>query len=931
MEIETVNFPKYHSGIRILNEYIIENYEVLSKSESKILLYYLSTFAMRGIRILSAEKLNKILSQERNYLEKNHSNINLSTILDNVTLIGVNENFRFKINLNDYLKGREEELKAVRNQTLYRCLIRCSSSKMEQKIRYIITKFITDETILRLNEEKFTIKFNMITALCKIEKMELNLSISNIIKKLILSSRAEYDKMTTYEINYFAESILSWDDENEKRKTLIEICDNFVILINKREPTLNSVVILKLIEILAKVRLEHVISKEHIMVMLDYYFENDKVRNQGFMKIFSIFKMIKFTDAKYIEKCFDIVIEDIIFFPNDNHLIDFKNISKNNLPNKFIEKIREKLEKRFNQIINDKEINNFISIFPKICLFECNQELIQKAVNRFVELIKQDYVGINNYGENYINFTQKFKNDNQLDKPDIIAEEFLNHIERLEKRKIFITTELKFKLYLFLNELRISKNNKELEKRLREKLQNISEDEKFLNVFLRYYVNFTNKTFNEDLYITNLGFSRFLNLMQKLSKKEDFIRKGELMIYDLLIISTNIINLNNKFLINSRKIDNNLIHALLRIIELFIQADEKYLPFVSAPRLSYCIKLLNTIEFESPFLEKISIKTLKTIQFIKNNLSSDMTTLLEKVFVGRISDDKIEIFKKIFVDENISFSRFKNSNLFVDRIFMLYIKMNKIDNKNLITDENLIKIKNVFLNDLDTYKLSPLQKLTVLFSITQSHRLLIQPNEINEFIHIIKKLLENTPLRRIVNYPKIFPIYNKKVYLTKLIYKEISNKYIKEPANKVIAIRLLEKYCSIKWPEIEFYNKFIKDYSEVSELFDSNDSSNLIVTMSKNNFNHFEIIENALGNIKIKDVEKYNDIEMFSLLFAIKNLGVYKNSKIAKEVIHMILLNENMEQALKKIIDVTKIIEFLWEAYILHKNGYEVTRLVINK
>jgi hypothetical protein len=187
-----------------------------------------------------------------------------------------------------------------------------------------------------------------------------------------------------------------------------------------------------------------------------------------------------------------------------------------------MDKIKIKIEGNFLKIMKEENFNQmlFIKNFSKISLFECKEELIEMGVNKYIELIKIKDIKILKKLEEYVSFTQIYLKENYR---DLIVNEYLNYFDN-EKTENFSSS---IKLYFLLNELQISKNNSELDIKLKEKIEKISADQKFLKEFIKVYIMETNEFYNKYIYITNHGFSRFVNFLQKLSKKEDFLKNND--------------------------------------------------------------------------------------------------------------------------------------------------------------------------------------------------------------------------------------------------------------------------------------------------------------------------------------------------------------------------------------------------------------------
>jgi len=722
--------------------------------------------------------------------------------------------------------------------------------------------------------------------------------------------------MTPNLLTLFADSIIFWED-NDKVKIVKEIFENFVIAINNKNPSLRKINVLRFIEILAKIKIDS-LTNQHLMDMLDFYYEEtDEIRfNQGFIGIFSIFKRIKFNDVNYIEKCFYTVLNSIKFCSVDEHTINFKNIINSHLPKVFMQKVQNVIEEFALDMIN-KNLKNpaiLINHLAKVSLFNCNEELIEKVVKKYTDFIKENYSINNIFIENYISIGQKHLKDNHR---DLIVTEILEKIKLAENGNC--------RLYILLSECKISKNNEALSKKMKETLELIAGDIKFQNNFFRFFESETNKTLEKkNSIITNLSFSKYVNLLKKFTKEDDFLKFiKENLIINVFNTATNLL-IENKYEANTNaRISEDLIISLLKIIDNVLEANPEFLPNILFGKLAYYLKIFNSENIDNPIFEKLSIITLKNTIRKSDKISFDFIICLDKVFNGEISEEKIKIFNKIFENEEKIKFQFSIGNQ--NFLLKLYYKMNLMDNKNLITDEIIFWAKDNMIEKLKNDRLNIDLKLFSLFSLAILQPRFINENDVNKILPIIKTIFKEYSLKRIIGLMNNIPVNNKNGTISKIILNEISNIYEKNPANKFIAIKMLEKFSNIRWPYLGVFNKFISDYNELADNFSDIELSEIIYYMSKNNINHFDIIENVLSNIK--NFTRLNDNDKFNLLLSLINLGMYKNSKIANEIIIQILENLDNNYTYKKM-SIVKRVEFLFELNRLERNGYNVKEFV---
>lgn len=945
MELDTFNFTPgvyKRNAFKILNDYIKQNFEkILSHNFSSLnLLHYIASLANTGNKILSNEQSKELVQKNLEHLQQNHSSMQITSVLQKISLLGCLSNYNFTTS--EFLTGRENELEEVNVNFLMRTIKRATNNNFSNNARSLLVNFLSNVLMEKMQNERVIIRIRLLNYFCKMDFIDYNLNLSPNIRQIVKILKQEFDSMDIYCLNFFAESLTFWE-QNERNRILREVCDNFIIAINNRDPGLNKLSVNKFIGNIAAVKQENIITNEHLMVLLDYYLEDGSTANRNineFVKIYSLFKRMKFHYANYLEKCFDIIFSNMNYLPLDEHFLNFRFIVKNHMRKEYNEKIQNYLEENSPKKLQEENqgklsnynINVNANNFLKMSIFGCNEELVNENFEHYERLLKSYRNLTIKFLYDYISIHQFYLTNNQR---DIAVSEIL--------KKIKITGALvNYKTWLALNELMIPKNNEELKAKYKELDQNITNNPAFKKKLINFFVNESSlNSFNKTFLISNISFSRFLNhIRQGLSDEEFSKNLRKIDVINLLKILTNLVKASKTGLMK-RPLNDDYVYLTFKIIGDLLKEKPDLMPVMNTSTLANYIRILNMYGYESNLLEKLSIESLKNLKTFNYN-NSDQMKLLERILISyssnpnnnitsnKFSEDKIILIKKFLGDEE-NFKNLINNKIFImDRILKICAKINSMD-KNLLSDGNLKILKDEVFNKIEDDNINNSNKINLITALSNLNNRILRENDFNKYKDKVHNVLKELGLKFLVSHFNEISNNIGKGSFSKFLYNEIEVLYEGQKANKTIVYKILDKYSLIKYPSKIIFNKIINDYGEVANNFNETERASLIIFMERINFKHTEIIEDLLQ--KIKNIKYLNDEIRFNFSMALIKFGYHleKEGK-AKDFLKFFVEEGNILKFVKKNYKREYNLQTINNLIMLNKefDVKEIVRVLLN-
>lgn len=903
-------------AIKILNDFVLENFQKLSGPMTNTFLHYVSTLAARDLRILNRELSQNLVQRCLSNLEKNHANMNLNQILNNVTMIGLLSN----VNPNIYLKEREGELASLSLGQIMRIAKRISIPNQSNVVRASVSRFIVNELVNKASTERPISKARILNTLCRIDSIDPLLNISPKIRTMIKSIREDLEQFDTASILQITEAMIYCEDFS-KNDLLREINDVVFMTVTHNADNIYPDFFVRYLENHAKIRTDSGITHDHLKVFLEFYLKNKKpeeIRNaRNLMNIFHIMKKCRFYEKDILEQFYDLTLNVIPIYPIDENLFSYRFLVTNHLGETHLNKVQELVQTEVTNIMSDtsKRDNTILMLnnFAKLCFFHSKPEIIENCYITLKASLKASSF------KNFIKILEVYiENVQEHLKPqyrDGLVEEIIARID-LEAENIQLS-----KLYIYLNECLISRENEELKKKIASYTQIISEKPIFKNSFIRSFENQTNIN-NRFMPITNLSFSKYLYLLRESIKDQEFIlTKEKTIILNILQTAYNIVKQNK----GESNISDDLLTSFFRIGNEIVIKYPNALISLNPNRLSSFIKAFNSEDYESPLFEKLAFASLNSIsaERLERDISNDIIVLLEKLSRNEKTPEKIELIKKVLGDEEKIKNSLENSSIFTS-IYKLLTSLNKLDNQQLISDELLIWGKNLLINKLKDENYNLNNKLNILYALSNARTSIITENDINNISDDIKNIFFEFSIKRLIRTLNSSPMNINRGTLSRKLHLEYSNLYeADQTPNKLLALRTLDRFTQIKWPMNNIYNKFISDYDKLFDKFSSVDHAHVINYLSRVNINKEDIINAASKAINLQALSENEKLTLFK---SYVKLGFYKGEKKIA-LFDNIFSTIDITHLIRKQPTVGKI-QLLLTAWKLSSTGLEVKGFV---
>ena len=159
---------------------------------------YVGVNFSKDIKLLTPDQRSSFASDQIREIENSHGNMSLQTLLNKITNLGF---FSGSFPVSSYLKGREEDLRSVNILSLVRFATRCANNNQSNIVRAFVTKFISQECLTRINDEKIFNRIKLLNTFCTIDTIDPFLNMGLKIRTLITNLRDNLDTMDPYIYN----------------------------------------------------------------------------------------------------------------------------------------------------------------------------------------------------------------------------------------------------------------------------------------------------------------------------------------------------------------------------------------------------------------------------------------------------------------------------------------------------------------------------------------------------------------------------------------------------------------------------------------------------------------------------------------------------------------------------------------------------------
>lgn len=766
LENEMINFNILRKpAIKNINRYISTNFEKIIKKQNR-LLNYMACMAIRDSKILSRERTNVLIQINLKILEESHQEMKLKSVLTKITNLGF---LTSNIKVLKFLRDREEEIKEIQSGNLFRIAKNCSYSNQSQIVRAYVIRFISNELILRLPEEKIYNRMKLLGVFCKLENIDpylgisgkINFIVNNLRKILkennIHNSNPSYEiqeKLSPVLLQNFLEALVYYKD-TEKKYLIREICEQFASLCEKNDPLMKKISILRFIECLAKFKFEEenfedfkIISEENLKIILNSYLDNEEIitYSKNFIGIFTIFQAVNFQDKVIIEKCFELCLKNLKYFPVYKNLINFKNFSQKNLPESIYSKAKKIIEENSLEIFEEGEsafINQVILLntITRLNLFDCDKDIKQRVLIKILEFLKMQRNPItekdakNTYGNNRVNFNIEDIKRQRISIMTRFMENYICNVQKFlagEERILIVKEILEFfeefspdknSLFFLLSELiiddpqeneglkafgEINNDYKDLKiSEFPDRINSLISKLKVDNGFYHYYLKFFDAETNENssgksLIITNKSFEILIKYLEGflLEDVRDFYKGREKLILILFITSANnLIKFNSYYkdkdsYFSKISVSNDLIEKYLNLADEISLKSEGNLPNISYIRFAQYLKEFKKEKIQSKLFEKLALECLKEL-IDKNNfkLTKEKLILLKEISENLTLEENEENNQRLkiignFLGENEAENKkiFEENKYLRKEILNFYIYLNGIS-KDFVSDD----------------------------------------------------------------------------------------------------------------------------------------------------------------------------------------------------------------------------------------------------
>ena len=905
-------------GLKLLNDYVIANFQKTSNSMSNTYLAYLSALSARDIKLLNREQTQNFVQKNQAYLEKSHATMPLFPLINTITMLGLIAN----INPVQLIKGREGELSGMSLAQMLRIAKRLAVPNQANIVRAVVGRFIANELLNKATNEKILQKARILNVFCKIDYLDPLLNLSSKIRSLIKMITSEMDQMDSATILPVVDAMIYWDDYS-KIDFLKEINDLVSTTITHSADSIYPDFFVRYLEAFSKIKGDSGLSADHLRAFFDFYLKNKKpeeIKNaRNLVCFFLVMRKCKFFEKEYMEQFFDITVNQIPFIQIDENLIAYRSLVTNHLGETYLQKLREVIKSDGSKVLSDTSKQGNVVLmfnnFAKLCFFDCDKEIVEEAFKQVkTALAAADPKNSSRVLSSYVDKVQDFIKPHFR---DAIVAEILNKIDPKAENQAFA------RLYIYINECLVSRENEELKKKIQTYTSALSEHEQFKNGFMRMFESLTHQN-DGTTPITNLSFSRYIILLKDSIKDEAFIvNKDKSIILNILQTTFNIIKLNKQ----DSKISEDLLNSFLRVGNDIVTKYPNTLMTINIQRLANFLKAFTSEELDSPLLEKLSMITLKALpnERLERDLNLDMIVLLDKLSKGeRGNAEKNELIKKIIGSEEKLKITLETSNLST-QVYKMLTQLNKIDTA-IVTDGLISYGKDLLMKKLKDDNFNTNNKLNVIYALSNAKTNLFTENDLKDLGQDIQNIFLEFSAKRLIKTLINAPNNISRGTISRLIHMKYTNLYEKEEnPYKQLAIKTLDRFTSIKWPFISLYNKFIADYGNLFDKFISIEHVNIISYFSRVNIAREDIITTACNAINIPQLY---EIDKLVLLKSLTRLGLYKGE--AKNAFFETLLSGiDLTFVLKKQGIISKI-QLLFNGWKLSQNGYDSKAMVIN-
>jgi len=915
LEMENNKVGIRRQGFKLVNDFVVSNFQKYSGNMSNYFIQYLSALAAKDVKLVNREMTNNLIQKNLAYLDKNHTTMNIFPIINTISMMGLLTNF----NPTQYIKGRDGELSGLSVSQLMKVAKRIAVPNQAGIVRAILTRFIANELFNKAENEKITQKSRILNVLCKIDYADPLLNLTPKIRNLIKMINNEMDQLDNVAILPIVDAMIYWDDYS-KADFLREINDVVSSTITHSPDSIYPDFIVRYLESFSKIKSDAGLSADHLKMFLEFYLKNKKpeeIRNpRNLICFFNVMKKCKYYEKEVLEQIFDITLNSIPTLPIDHNLYAYRYLVSNNLGEAHLNKVRDVVKTDVLKIFNDSSKQGNIILlfnsFSKLCFFNCEQEVIDSVY----EILKKSLTTsqMKNFSrilEIYIENVQEHLKQKYRDG---LVEEILKRIDPKSENQPLN------KIYVYLNECLVTRENEELKKKIASYTTDISEHTQFKNGFIKTFENLTSLTDGTSP-ITNMSFSRYINLLKELIKDQEFVApKEKTIILNILQTTFNIIKLNKQ----DSKIADDLLNSFLRVGNDIVTKYPNTLISLSPQRLSNFIKAFSSEELDSPLLEKLSMTSLNNISTEKlpKDINNDLIVLIDRLAKNEKNQEKTDLIKKIIGNEEKMKNTLDNSSI-LSNVYKLFCVLNKIDNQ-IVSDEIIIYGKNILMKKLKEENYSLNNKLNMLYALSNARNGIISEEDLKELSGDIQNIFVEFSTRRLVRTLNNAPANINRGTLSRVIHQKYAGLYEKEEnPNKQLALRTLDRFTSIKWPFISVYNKFISDYGSLFEKFSSIEHVNVINYLSRVNIARDDIVKTACGAINLQALPENDKLILFRSLI---KLGFYR-PEIKADIIDTLISGIDHTFVIRKQSIVAKI-QLLFNNWKLSQNGYEVQPIV---
>lgn len=915
LEMENNRLNMRRQGFKLINDYIVANFQKTSNSMSNTYLAYLSALSARDIKLLNREQTLNFVQKNLAYLEKSHTNMALFPLINTISMLGLLSN----TNPIQFVKGREGELSGMSLGQVMRVAKRLAVPNQANIVRAVLGKFLANELLNKAPNEKILQKARILNVFCRLDSLDPLLNLTQKIRSLIKMITSEMDQLDNVAILPLVDAMVYWDDYS-KADFLREINELVASTITHSPDSIYPDFFVRYLESFSRIRSDSGLSADHLRMFFDFYLKNKKpeeIRNaRSLICFFLVMRRTKFFEKEYIEQLFDITLNQIPFSQIDENLIAYRSLVTNHLGEAHLQKLKEVIKTDVVKVLSDSaKTSNVILMFnnfAKLCFFDCEKEAIEDSFTKVKSaLTGSEAKSFLRFLESYVDKVQEYIKPQYRD--GIVAE-ILNKIDPKAENQAHA------RLYVYLNECLVSRENEELKKKIHSYAAALSEHAQFKNGFIRTVENLTHQN-DGTTPVTNLSFSRYINLLRESIKDDAFIvNKEKSIVLNILQTTFNIIKLNK----HDSKISDDLLNSFLRVGNDIVTKFPQAVISLNIQRLSNFIKAFSAEDLDSPLLEKLSMSSLNnlTSERLGKDLNSDTIVVLDRLARGERTPEKADLIRKILGSEEKVKATLESSGLSA-QIFKLLAQLNKIDTQ--IVSDNLVSHgKELLMRRLKEENYNTNIKLNMIYALSNAKTQLLSESDLKELGQDIQTIFIEFSSRRLIRTLNNAPNNISRGTLSRLIHMKYANLYEKEENTyKQLALKTLDRFTAIRWPFISLYNKFIADYGNLFEKFNSMEHVNVINFFSRMNIAREDIVNTASNAINLQQLTEIDKLVLFKSLV---RLGFFR-AEGKNPIIESLLTSIDHSFVFRKQT-ITAKIQLLFSGWKLSEIGYDAKGLV---